>query len=144
MVITATTYFWPNKVVLIVDDDFSSLYLLKAILSKTGVSVVLAEDGEAAIDIIKNNLTIDLVLMDIKLKGISGLDTTQQIKQLKPNLPIIAQTACVVSGDMEKCYQAGCSAYLTKPLSSEKLLETIDYYFRRNVAFELIEQINNN
>ncbi|MDX9771121.1 MAG: response regulator [Tenuifilaceae bacterium] len=139
-----TSYSWPNKVVLVVEDDLSSLMLLKAILSKTGVRVLVAEDGESAIDVIQSKLKVDMVLMDIKLKGLSGLEATKQIRKLQPNLPVIAQTACAISGDMERCFDAGCNAYLTKPISRDKLLETMDYYFRRKIAYELLEVINNN
>ncbi len=142
--ITSTSYAWPGKVVLVVEDDLSSLMLLKAILTKTGVRIIVAEDGESAVEIIRSQLKVDMVLMDIKLKGINGLEATKQIKRILPNLPVIAQTACAISGDMERCYDAGCNAYLTKPLSSAKLLETMDYYFRRSVARELMEIINNN
>lgn len=142
--VTSTSYVWPGKVVLVVEDDLSSLMLLKAILTKTGVRIIVAEDGESAVEIIQSQLKVDMILMDIKLKGINGLEATRQIKQILPNLPVIAQTACAISGDMEKCYDAGCNAYLTKPLSSTKLLETMDYYFRRSVANELMEIIHNN
>lgn len=139
-----TSYSWPNKVVLVVEDDLSSLMLLKAILSKTGVRILVAEDGESAIDVVQSKLKVDMVLMDIKLKGLSGLEATKQIRKLQPNLPVIAQTACAISGDMERCFDAGCNAYLTKPISRDKLLETMDYYFRRKIAYELLEVINNN
>jgi CheY-like chemotaxis protein len=142
--VVTTSYSWPNKVVLVVEDDLSSLMLLKAILSKTGVRVLVAEDGESAIDVIQSKLKVDMVLMDIKLKGLSGLEATKQIRKLQPNLPVIAQTACAISGDMERCFDAGCNAYLTKPISRDKLLETMDYYFRRKIAYELLEVINNN
>jgi len=141
---STTSYAWPNKVVLVVEDDLSSLMLLKAILTRAGVRIIVAEDGESAIDVIKSNLKVDMVLMDIKLKGLNGLEATKQIRKLQPNLPVIAQTACAISGDMERCYDAGCNAYIAKPISRDKLLETMDYYFRRKLAHDLIEVINNN
>lgn len=137
----ATEYSWPDKVVLVVEDDISSLILLRTILSKTGVKVLVAEDGETAVKIVKDNAKIDLILMDIKLKGLNGLDATRQIKAIIPEMTVIAQTACAISGDMEKCLDAGCNAYITKPISSAKLLETIDYYFRRNAAYDLMNMV---
>ena len=134
-------YTWHDKVVLIVEDDVSSLMLLKAILSKTGAKVIIAEDGETAVDLVQSNMHIDLILMDIRLKGLSGLEATQLIKQIKPSTPVIAQTACAILGDMEKCLDAGCNAYISKPIESSTLLETMDYYFKRNVAQDLLDTI---
>jgi CheY-like chemotaxis protein len=79
--------------------------------------------------------------MDIRLKGLNGLEATQLIKQITPNIPVIAQTACAILGDMEKCISAGCNAYLSKPIESKTLLETMDYYFRRTVAQDLLDSI---
>jgi hypothetical protein len=134
-------YEWQNKVVLVVEDDLSSQILLSAILNRTGAKVLVATDGESAVDIVKKNNNIDLILMDIKLKGISGLEATKQIKQINPDTPIIAQTACAVAGDMEKCLNAGCNAYVAKPIISKVLLETMDYYFRRSISRELIDLV---
>ena len=130
-----------NKVVLVVEDYISSQMLLKTILARTGVKVLVAEDGETAISLVESNDDIDMVLMDIRLKGLDGLQATQQIKQLKPNTPVIAQTACAIMGDMEKCLNAGCNAYITKPIETTLLLETMDYYFRRAIDQEKIDNV---
>ncbi len=135
------TYTWHNKVVLVVEDDVSSQMLLKTILAKTGVTVLVAEDGETAVSLVESNDEIDMVLMDIRLKGLDGLQATQQIKQLRPNTPVIAQTACAIMGDMEKCLNAGCNAYISKPIETTLLLETMDYYFRRAIAQEMIDNV---
>lgn len=135
------TYTWQDKVVLVVEDDTSSLMLLKAILSKTGAKILVAEDGETAVNLFQSNTHIDLVLMDIRLKGLSGLEATVQIKQIKPNTPIIAQTACVIAGNMEKCLNAGCNAYITKPIETNLLLETMDYYFKMGIAQEMFADV---
>jgi hypothetical protein len=132
-------YTWENKVVLVVEDDPSSLMLLQTILGRTGAKLLVAVDGQTAINLVQENGDIDIVLMDIRLTGLSGLEATEQIKKIKPNTPIIAQTACAVLGDMEMCLNAGCNAYITKPIHTDTLLETMDYYFRRSVAQELLE-----
>ncbi|HZJ73849.1 MAG TPA: response regulator [Perlabentimonas sp.] len=126
-----TDYTWPNKVALIVEDDASSLMLLEAILGKTGISILVVKNGEPAVDFIKQGKSVDIVLMDIKLKGISGLEATRQIKKINPDIPIIAQTACAVVGDKESCLNAGCDAYMSKPIVAKELLDTIDYYFKK-------------
>ena len=132
-------YTWEDKVVLIVEDDFSSQMLLKAILSRTGAKVIVTNDGESAISLMQKNQDIDIVLMDIRLQGLDGLQTTQQLKKIRPNTPVIAQTACAILGDMEKCLDAGCSAYIPKPIETNSLLETMDYYFKRTVAQDLLD-----
>ena len=70
--------------------------------------------------------------MDIRLKGISGLEATTEIKKFAPQTPIIAQTACAMSGDMERCLDAGCNDYLTKPIEINSLLEVMNRYFVTN------------
>ncbi|MDD2278699.1 MAG: response regulator [Bacteroidales bacterium] len=134
-------YSWNDKVVLVVEDDTSSLMLIKTILSKTGAKILVAEDGETAIDLVQNDVSIDLILMDIRLKGLNGLEATKQIKQIKPNTPVIAQTACAIIGDMEKCLDAGCNAYITKPIERNLLLETMDYYFKMSIAQGMFDNV---
>jgi len=122
----STKYTWRDKLFLIVEDDPASSMLLEIILSRKGAKLLFAESGEQAIDLVKKTWGIDLVLMDIKLSGISGLQTAALIKEIRPDLPIVAQTACVVSGDKDRCFKAGCSAYISKPIIADVLLEAID------------------
>lgn len=131
-------YNWKDKLFLIVEDDPASSMLLEIILSKTGAKLLFAETGEIAVGIVKKTKAIDLVLMDIKLGGMSGLQATTLIKQLSPNTPIIAQTACVVYGDKERCIQSGCSGYIPKPIISDLLLETIQNQLYGNIADESV------
>ncbi len=123
-----TNYSWKDKLFLIVEDDPASSMLLEIILAKTGAKLLFAETGEKAVEVVKRTRGIDIVLMDIKMSGINGLQAAAQIKIIAPDLPIIAQTACVVYGDKERCMQAGCSAYIPKPIISEVLLETIQNF----------------
>ena len=78
----------------------------------------------------KNN-DIEMVLMDMRLPEIDGYEATRRIKEFKPKLPIIAQTAHALSEDKKKCMAAGCDDYMTKPLSVEILLEKIKYYIEQ-------------
>ena len=132
-----TNYTWKDKLFLIVEDDPASSMLLEIILTKTGAKLLFAENGEKAVDIVKRTRGIDLVLMDIKMSGISGLQAAALIKKISPGLPIIAQTACVVTGDKEKCIQAGCSAYIPKPIISDILLEVIQNQFDIPLSVEI-------
>jgi two-component system cell cycle response regulator DivK len=127
---------WKDKFFLIVEDDPASSMLLEIILSRTGAKLLFAESGEKALGILKRNKGIDLILMDIKLGGISGIQTTIQIKKIFPDLPVIAQTACVVYGDKELCIQSGCSDYISKPIITNLLLEVINNQLNRKISNE--------
>lgn len=127
----SSNYLWKDKLFLIVEDDPASSMLLEIILSKTGAKLLFAESGEKAIEIVRRTRGIDLILLDIKMTGISGLQAAVIIKGIAPNIPIIAQTACVVYGDKEKCIQAGCAGYVPKPIIADNLLEMIQIHFKK-------------
>ncbi len=120
---------WHNKTVLIVEDEDSNFRVLKTMLSKTGLKVLRAEDGTSAVTMFtqgKNN--IDLVLMDIKLPEMNGIEATQIIKELNSNIPIIAQTAYAMFNEEQEIMKAGFDDYLTKPIISTVLFETLSGY----------------
>lgn len=118
-----------HKDVLIVEDDEVSTIYLTEILKNEGKTYEIATSGEKAIELIEsNNRSFNLVLMDIGLPGINGYDTTVKIKKLKPGIKVVAQTAYAFSGDREKCLEAGCDDYFTKPLLKSKVLTIINEY----------------
>ncbi len=118
-----------DKDVLIVEDDEVSIIYLTEILSNEGKTYEIAETGEDAIQIFKKNHTnFKLVLMDIGLPGMNGYDTTIKIKSLQPDIKIVAQTAYAFSGDREKCMEAGCDDYFTKPLLKSNVISIIKKY----------------
>ena len=119
---------WKNIEILIVEDDEDNLNFLRLLLEKQGASVLIARSGEDAIKKVKDHETIRIVLMDIRLPYIDGLEATQKIKILKPNLPIIAQTAHAIYNDKEICLKNGCDDYITKPLDRTILYEKINSY----------------
>lgn len=133
----STNYSWKDKLFLIVEDDPASSMLLEIILSKTGAKLLFAETGEKAVEIVKRTRGIDVILLDIKLSGINGIETAVLVKKISPNIPIIAQTACVVYGDKERCIQAGCSAYIPKPIIADLLLEAIQNQFNKPLVREV-------
>lgn len=129
---------WKDKLFLIVEDDPASSMLLEIILSKTGAKLLFAESGEKAIEIVRRTRGIDLILLDIKMNGINGLQAAVIIKGIAPNIPIIAQTACVVYGDKEKCLQAGCSGYIPKPIIAENLIELMQIHLNQTSTSEVL------
>jgi len=121
-------YSWKDKLILIVDDDHASLLLLEVIIAKTGAKMIVANSGQKAFDTYLNTKGIDLILMDIKMDGLNGIEVTRLIRKVDKNIPIIAQTACVIAGDRENCIRAGCNDYISKPIVAEELLQIIDNY----------------
>ncbi len=116
-----------NKKVLIVDDDIRNIFAISSILEELKMKIFYAEDGKQAIQKLKENADIDLVLMDIMMPEMDGFETTRQIRLEKDfaELPIIAVTAKAMKGDREKCLKAGASDYLTKPIDTERLISML-------------------
>ncbi|MDA3952135.1 MAG: response regulator [Bacteroidales bacterium] len=128
--ISINQYKWPGKTILIVEDSIISYQLLTKFLKDSQVSFVHATNGQQAVDFCKSNDQIDLVLMDIQLPILDGLEATNQIKIFKPKLPIIAQTANAMDDDKPKILLAGCDDYISKPINSLELFQKIDAFFK--------------
>lgn len=114
-----------GKKILIVEDVDASFDLLKVILESSGAQVTRVIDGESAVEICKKSKDFNLVLMDIQLPGINGLEATKAIKKWHPELPIIAQTAFAMVDDKEACFAAGCDGYIAKPIKAQLLLPVL-------------------
>jgi CheY-like chemotaxis protein len=113
-----------GKKVLVVDDDMRNVFALTNVLETQEMIVVPAADGRESLEVLKRDKSIDIVLMDIMMPEMDGYEAIQAIrKELHMmNLPIIALTAKAMSGDREKCIEAGASDYITKPVDAQKLL----------------------
>lgn len=120
--------FTEHTILIAEDIDFSFLYI-EAVLRRTGVKILWAQNGKEAIEHVKSNLDIDLVLMDMHMPVMNGYEATSIISGLRPELPILAQTAFVLPDDVKKCYAVGCTGYLAKPIRKEQLLNTLTEYF---------------
>ncbi len=114
------------KTILIAEDNDSN-YMLMTYILKRDYRLVRAENGIEAIDIV-NKGGIDLVLMDIKMPIMDGLEATSKIKSLYPALPIVALTANAFDSDREQALQAGCNDFLAKPVSGESCMKMIAKY----------------
>lgn len=121
---------WAGKVLLIVEDEDHNFTYIHEILKRTRVKIIRAETGEEAISIFKKN-NVDIVLMDIKLPGMDGYATTRTLKKLRPDVPVIAQTAYAMIQEREKCIRAGCDSYISKPFDPEKLIKIVGKYIER-------------
>ncbi len=122
-----------GKKVLIVDDDIRNIFALTSILEWRNMIIVSAETGRDAIGILQERPDIDIVLMDIMMPEMDGLDTMRVIRKLPTfnSLPIIAVTAKAMKGDREKCIEAGAWDYLSKPVDTEQLLSVLRVWLHR-------------
>ncbi|MBN1202045.1 MAG: response regulator [Anaerolineae bacterium] len=117
----------PAKRILYVEDNFQNKRLVRKILSARGFNVLEADDGLTGVELAIKEIP-DLILMDISLPGIDGIEATQRIKAHNgtSNIPIIALTANAMRGDRERFIAAGCDDYLPKPISMTELLDIIN------------------
>lgn len=122
---------WSDKILLIVDDVEANYRFLKAVLRDTHALLLWAKNGEEAIKICRNNHSINLVLMDIRMPNIDGYKATQEIKSMFPALPVIAQTAFADEEDRHKALNAGCDDYITKPICLNELSSVIQKFVSR-------------
>ncbi len=121
---------WKSKTILVVEDVDTNKIFFDAALRRTSARILWAKDGKEAIDIFKEN-EVDLILMDLQLPVMDGYTATREIKKIDSEVPIIAQTAHVMSGEREKCLDAGCDDYLAKPIRLQVLIDTLSKYLNK-------------
>ena len=114
-----------NLIILVVEDNNVNFLFLEEILTSIKATVLHAKNACEAIEICSNHPGINLVLMDIKLPDMSGYDAAKKIKQLNPDMPIIAQTAYALEGDRDKALECGCNEYIAKPIKLDHLIELV-------------------
>jgi hypothetical protein len=117
--------------ILIVEDDEISYSLLTRVVKKISKEVLHAVTGIEAVEACRNNPDFDLVLMDIRMPRMNGLEATQKIRQFNKDVIIIAQTAYGFSSDCEKALEAGCNDYISKPIHKTLLNELIKKHFNK-------------
>ncbi|MET0242910.1 MAG: response regulator, partial [Flavitalea sp.] len=116
-----------NKTVLIADDDVRNIFSLTKALENFGMNVMSAIDGKEAMKQLTENPKVDIVLMDMMMPEMDGYETIRRIREnrMYKNLAIIAVTAKAMTGDREKCINAGASDYITKPVDIDQLLSLL-------------------
>ena len=114
--------------ILIAEDDETSYFLLKEILERQKAEVFYVKNGKEAVDFIEMNPEISVVLMDIKMPIMDGLEATRRIREFNNNVVIIAQSAFAFENDIRVALEAGCNDYLTKPVNKVLLIEKLQKY----------------
>jgi len=123
-----------DRKILLVDDDMRNNYAMSRKIMGYGLDVDMAKNGKEAVDILKEDHSYELILMDIMMPLMDGYEATKQIRQMSHyrNVPIIALTAKAMPQDRDRCLEAGASEYLTKPVDFDKLLSLLRIFlFKR-------------
>jgi PAS domain S-box-containing protein len=114
-----------NSVILVAEDDDYNYKFIETVLSRADFKVIRAENGVEAVNICYNNSDVSLVLMDLKMPVMGGIEATRQIKNFLPNLPVIALTAFVSTDDEQEAFLCGCEEYIKKPVDRSHLLASV-------------------
>jgi CheY-like chemotaxis protein len=122
-----------GRVILVVEDDVRNVFALSSLLEPKGAKVLIARNGRQALEMLEQNPNVDLVLMDIMMPEMDGIEATKQIRK-RPGwaeLPIIALTAKAMSNDQDDCLRAGANDYIAKPLDVDTLLSLLRVWMRK-------------
>ncbi len=117
-----------GKTILIAEDVFSNYKLVEAFLSNLHMTILWAKDGVEAINIFREKPSIDIILMDIQMPVMDGLNALRNIRKLSPSVPVIVNTAFYLNDEMERSFDAGCNDYMSKPIRKEDLLFKLSQY----------------
>jgi len=118
-----------GKTILIVDDLLGNTLLLTRMLTGTKARILTADSGNKAVTLVREETAIDLVFMDIKMPGMNGYEATRAIHSVRPEIPVIAQTAYSFNDDKELALAAGCIGHISKPIQKNILIELIGKHF---------------
>jgi len=120
---------WKNKIILVAEDEEMNFKFIEAILFNTQAQLIHVQDGQQAVELCKSLSKIDLILMDIKMPEMNGYDAVREIKKIRNNVPIIAQTAYTFKEERSRCIDAGCNDYISKPIDVNLLIQKINRFF---------------
>ena len=117
-----------NKTILVAEDVENNFILVKWILAESNFTVVRASNGEEAVEIFKSGKHIDIIIMDIKMPKMTGIEATKLIREINADIPVIAITAYAQEKDREKILEAGFSDYISKPFKKNELASILNKY----------------
>lgn len=121
-------YDFTGKTILFADDIHINFQLIVAIMEGTNARLLWARNGREAVDMFLDHEFIDLVLMDLEMPEMNGIEATREIKKVRKDIPVIVQTAYEAYFDEKEILQAGCSQIISKPLMPEYILSTVAKY----------------
>ena len=123
----AAPYRFEGKKVLLVEDNLLKQEIAQAVLQDAAFTVDTADDGDVAVERLQDSKQgeFDLVLMDIQMPELDGIEATRRIRAFLPDIPIIAMTAHTMKGDAEKCLEAGMQDHIAKPIDPETLFAAL-------------------
>lgn len=121
---------WKGRRCLLVDDNKDILLYLERVLADTGIQSFTARSGFEAIEIVRNTPDIDVVLLDMQMPEMNGIEATKEIRKIRSEIPIIAQTAFIFEDDKDIILEAGCDACLIKPIRKEHLLTVMSGFIK--------------
>ena len=136
-------YYWSGKTILIAEDTDCSFLYLKTILRNTSATILWAASGQEAINQVREHKEIDIILMDVNMPGINGFEATVAIHSIRPEMPVIAQTAYVHENEVDLCFASGCVDYISKPIDKYLLLEKLSVFLGEGVTREKNEMSGN-
>ena len=119
---------WSGKKILVVEDDRFSFEFIRVSLRDRGLEILHSADGEQALRIFNERDDLDLILLDIQIPTIDGYAVCKKIRETNKDIPIIAQTAYAMNDEQALCAEAGCNAYLSKPLNIDRLISMMDRF----------------
>lgn len=122
------TYNWNSKTILIADDDFLNVAYLEEEFSETGATLIHAENGQIAIDLVKLNPAIDLIMLDLRMPVLGGIEATAEIRKFNQKTPILIQSAYTFSEEECQCKLSGTDGFISKPIIIEKLMQMVDEF----------------
>jgi CheY-like chemotaxis protein len=126
-----TEFNWEDKTILVVDDTKMNFMLLKSQLRKTKVNTIWIENGYEAVQYVKNINKADLILMDIRMPVMDGIEASKIIKEINPDVPIIIQTASVMGSAFEEISVSNCDDTIFKPIDANILIDKISKQFEK-------------
>ena len=121
---------WSGKTCLLVDDNKDILLYLNRVLSDTNIKTISARSGIEALEIVKSTPGIDLVLLDMQMPEMNGIEATKELRKIRKDIPIIAQTAFIFEDDKDIILEAGCDACLIKPIRKDHLLTVMSSFLK--------------
>jgi PAS domain S-box-containing protein len=119
------------KTLLIAEDDDVNFMFIEEFLSEYGFHIIRAVNGEEVLELLENNPAVDMILMDLQMPVMDGVEATKKIRKKNAGIPIIAQTAYAFSSERKACLDAGCNDYISKPIVQDELLEKIKNCFSK-------------